>query len=44
MPDGIGGELADAVSGLVVTTSPWEVVAVVLAIAYLVLAIRERPG
>ena len=44
MPDGIGGELADAVSGLVVTPSPWEVVAVVLAIAYLVLAIRERPG
>ncbi len=44
MPDGIGAELASAVSGLVVTTSPWEVVAVVLAIAYLVLAIRERPG
>lgn len=44
MPDGIGAELADIVSGLVVTTSPWEVVAVLLAIAYLLLAIREHQG
>ena len=44
MSDGIGVELADIVSGLMVTTSPWEVVAVLLAIVYLLLAIREHQG
>jgi nicotinamide mononucleotide transporter len=36
--------LDTAVAGFVAATSPWEVAAVILAIVYLLLAIREHPG
>ena len=44
MPEGSSQGLDSAFAGLVAATSPWEVAAVILAVVYLVLAIREHPG
>jgi nicotinamide mononucleotide transporter len=44
MPADTGQVLFDAMAGVVATTSLWEVAAVLLAIIYLLLAIREHPG
>jgi nicotinamide mononucleotide transporter len=44
MPDGTDQELIDAMAGFTTATSPWEVAAVLLAVIYLVLVIREHPA
>jgi nicotinamide mononucleotide transporter len=44
MPADTGQDFVDAMAGVVASTSPWEVAAVLLAIVYLLLAIREHPG
>ncbi|MBL8198799.1 MAG: hypothetical protein JNJ67_07650, partial [Chromatiales bacterium] len=44
MPASMGQEFFDAMAGVAATTSLWEVAAVLLAVIYLLLAIREHPG
>lgn len=44
MTEGADPGLTFAFAGFVAATSPWEVAAVLLAIVYLLLAIREHPG
>lgn len=44
MAEGVALGLDTAFAGFVAATSPWEVVAVLLAVVYLLLAIREHPG